>query len=220
MKDQVVQLGDGIWWPANDNNGDFGAGSCWYGLTVCTPNVPEEVSAHIPERKVLVQAGGNCGFYIQKYAKLFDLVYTFEPDPLNFYCLNLNVTSPNVFKYQACLGDQHQRVSIGRWMGDVGSIHVTGTDGVVPTMLIDDLNLERCDLIHLDIEGFELHALKGAVNTIQKCRPIIALEHWEEWYNRYQTSSVKIEQYLAGLGYVNFMHLTNGDRLYKFQETA
>jgi hypothetical protein len=85
-------------------------------------------------------------------------------------------------------------------------------------MLIDDLNLERCDLIHLDIEGFELHALKGAVNTIQTCRPIIALEHWEEWYNRYQTSSAEIEQYLSGLGYTKFMQLTNGDRLYKFQD--
>jgi hypothetical protein len=32
------------------------------------------------------------------------------------------------------------------------------------------------DLLYLDLEGFELFALRGAAETIQRCRPVIAVE--------------------------------------------
>lgn len=42
---------------------------------------------------------------------------------------------------------------------------------------IDDLGLEECDLIHLDIEGYEEKALEGAIETIKKFKPTIVTEH-------------------------------------------
>jgi hypothetical protein len=63
------------------------------------PDIPDKISEHITEKKVVVQAGGNCGVYVKRYAELFETVYTFEPSPILFYCLNLNVTNPNVFKF-------------------------------------------------------------------------------------------------------------------------
>ena len=66
--------------------------------------------------------------------------------PVNFYCLNLNVTEENVFKYQACLGESHGTVGLDNFMSDVGATHVKG-EGRVPVLLIDDLNLASCDLI-------------------------------------------------------------------------
>ena len=84
-----------------------------------------------------------------------------------FYCLNLNVTSPNVFKYQSCLGNSRDLVALKIKAKNRGKNFVNGS-GVIPTLLIDDLNLEVCDLIHLDIEGYELFALQGAIKTIKK----------------------------------------------------
>ena len=46
----------------------------------------------------------------------------------------------------------------------------------IPQMRIDDLNLSSCDLIHLDVEGSEDRVLKGAINTLQKFKPVIILE--------------------------------------------
>ena len=217
MKNLVIKNSQYLWWPKHDGAiGDFEKpGSCWHYMKTHA-DVPYQISKHIPEKKVVVQAGGNCGFYVKQYAELFELVYTFEPEPLNFYCLTLNVTTPNVLKFQACLGNVHQGLSVGSFMPDIGSTHVTGA-GPIPTMRIDDLALMRCDLIHLDIEGFELNALMGAVDTINKFRPVIALEYYEAWSNRYNTTLADIERFLENLGY-EFVLDEQGDRVYKFTE--
>ena len=47
-------------------------------------------------------------------------------------------------------------------------------------MTIDSLNLEDTVLIQLDVEGHEMFALKGALKTISKCRPVVAIEDNEE----------------------------------------
>ena len=134
------------------------------------------------------------------------------------YCLNLNVTEPNVLKFQACLGREHKGVQMGNFLKDVGATHVAG-DGMIPTFRIDDLNLAECDLIHLDIEGYELRALEGAFNTIIKLRPVIVLEFYASWAARYNTTLVDIENFLHSVGYEFFEDVPNaqGDKVYKFK---
>lgn len=213
MKDLVVINSHGYYWPKYDGGGDYeGNLSCWAG-NLPFLNTPELVTKFVSEPIVCVQAGGNCGLFVKKYAELFDVVYTFEPDPINFYCINMNVTEPNVFKYQACLGYKHETVDITRTFKDVGSTHVKGK-GMIPTLMIDDLGLQRCDLIHLDIEGYELNALKGAIETIKRCKPIIALEITEEWAARYNSSPIVIDNWLLDLNYVGVGN-AHADKVYK-----
>lgn len=47
----------------------------------------------------------------------------------------------------------------------------------VRTLSIDSLKLPRVDLIKMDIEGMEIDALEGAARTIERCRPVLALEY-------------------------------------------
>lgn len=42
--------------------------------------------------------------------------------------------------------------------------------------MIDDLDLESCDLIQLDVEGYEHEVLTGAIKTIEKFKPTISVE--------------------------------------------
>ena len=49
-------------------------------------------------------------------------------------------------------------------------------EGAIPTLRVDDLGLKVCDLLYLDIEGYELFALRGSAETIRRCRPVIACE--------------------------------------------
>lgn len=212
MVNDIIKNSKGWYWPSKDGGGDYeGPNSCWHYM-ITHSDVPQKISQYVKEKKVIVQAGGNCGYYVKQYASLFKYVYTFEPDPHNFYCLNLNVTDINVFKFQACLGDKHEGLALGNFMLDIGASHVSGP-GIIPTFLVDDLSLQSCDLIHLDIEGYELHALRGAIETIKKFRPVIALEFFERWADRYNTKLNDVDNFLRQLGYT-FVYDEQGDRIY------
>ena len=215
-----IVMHKGIYWPVKDTGGDIRedyapTGSTCYQLMNNFPDVPINISTFVKNKNVIIQAGGNAGFYVKKYANIFDKVYTFEPEPLSFFCLNLNVTTPNVYKFQACLGDTHECVNLFN-AADVGlghgGSHVTGT-GTTPTFMIDDLNLQICDLIHLDIEGYEKKALMGGIETIKRCKPVIALENYAPWLNRYGTNIDEIESFLFSLEY-KFVSEVQGDRIY------
>jgi len=203
MEDRVV-LYQGMYWLKDDGVGvtkDSATedSSCWQLLNKFY-DVPKKISEWVLNKRVVIQAGGNNGLYAKQYAQLFDTVYTFEPVPELFYCLSRNVTEENVFKFQACLGHTRSLVGVGRKVGNnAGSSNVYGS-GVVPTLLIDDLGLEVCDLIHLDIEGFEIFALKGGEKTIVRCRPVIVLET-AGWSFRYGISPDNIVTWLKRFDY-------------------
>lgn len=198
MRNEVVVKQGGWIWPKHDE-------SSWEGQ-IKQVDLVQYILPYVVKKDVMIQAGGNCGLILSTFVEHFKNIYTFEPDPVNFYCLNQNVTAPNVIKMQCCLGKesipvgvQHLKRAIGEGR-DVGGVHVNGL-GVTPTIVVDNLNLQACDLIQLDIEGYELNALLGAVKTIKKYRPVICVEFCEPWLSRYGATSGTIEALLAELGY-------------------
>jgi FkbM family methyltransferase len=133
-------------------------------------------------QRVAVQAGGNLGIFAIRLAEYFEAVYTFEPDPVLFSNLCHNVgQAPNIVKLQAAIGSKHELVRTspkrrdGKPSMHEGVTHVAGP-GILPTIRLDDLELPVCDLIYLDVEGWEFHAIAGALDTIKRCRPVIGVE--------------------------------------------
>lgn len=197
--EELIEIRQDIWhWPKDDV-------SCW-NYMMSHPDLPKKISNLVSKKRVCVQAGGNMGYYVKQYATLFEHVYTFEPDFTNFYCLNLNVPESNVTKIQTCIGYDRENVKLKIKSLNRGKNHIIGK-GVIPTLQIDDLNLPECDLIHLDIEGYELFALRGAEQTIERCKPIIAIEYFEKCCVRYNYSLADLEQFFSQLNYkfaINF----------------
>jgi FkbM family methyltransferase len=177
------------------------------------PEFFDEIMTHVTGNSIMVQAGGNCGQYVRQFSQRFVTVYTFEPDPLNFLCLTLNC-GDNVIKLQACLGNDKKFVNIHR-DDDAGAIHVSG-QGNIPTMRIDDMNLPACDLIQLDIEGYELFALQGAQRTIEQYHPLLMLEWCNDWAERYDTNKEMFDKFLNDLGYSQVLS-HKSDIIYKYQ---
>jgi len=194
----LTTIKDEKWvWPANDQNS-------WIGQNkhkdLCYALLP-----YVKNKNIMIQAGGNCGFILSTFVDHFDFIYTFEPDAVNFYCLSQNVTADHVFKIQACLGEFNgttrvQQLDRGDRPHDIGGVHVAG-EGYLPLISIDSLNLPGCDLLQLDIEGFELNALKGAINTIIKYKPVLCVELCEPWLNRYGNTSSEVLEFIQNLGY-------------------
>lgn len=134
---------------------------------------------HVAQRRTCIQAGGNVGVYAQHLADLFKTVITFEPDPENWECLQRNVTASNVIAHHAALGDKMgtmETFRTDREATNYGATMVRPASGGVDVMLIDDLRLDGVDFLMLDVEGYELPALRGAEQTIARCRPVISVE--------------------------------------------
>lgn len=173
--------GIGPWvWPKNDR-GAFGTDGSG-GWTA--PGWTDSHKDHLinlfaeKEKKVVVQAGGCCGLYPRLLAEHFEMVYTFEPDKLNFYCLINNCQKDNIIAINGALGSQHSMVTMSALdTGNVGMHRVMQTSkSIIPVFTVDDLALNQCDLIWLDVEGYEYNVIQGAIHTIEKFKPVIILE--------------------------------------------
>jgi FkbM family methyltransferase len=193
--DEFIELRKGWWWPKKDK-------ACWNYLTK-RPNLPELISKYVDNKNTVLQAGGNAGMYPKFYENIFSKVISFEPDPTNYLCLEKN-TSEKTLKYNYCLSDREEHVNLSYDEIDIrkpnlGNLSVKGK-GNIQAITIDSLKLSVCDLIHLDVEGYEGKVLTGAIETIRKLKPVIALEmkgHGE----RYGWSDDRLNSFLNSLGY-------------------
>jgi FkbM family methyltransferase len=157
-------------------------------------------------KKVAVQAGGYCGVFPRLLAESFHTVYTFEPDPLNFFCLTLNCQTDNVIKANGALGNVYGLVDIVRTNPHNKGMNVVKVSETssIPTYRIDDLGLKECDLIALDTEGYEYEILRGASSTIDWFRPVITVED----------PNPGIDALLASKGYKLQTMIHNRDAVY------
>lgn len=192
-------------------------GGMWYPDEDVTFHVfhPVEAQRDLPwflknvkGRGTIVQAGANVGTYPLALADHFQKVWTFEPDPQSWECLQANLKARDCHRritaLHAALG-----AADGRGMmqehpnepGNWGARYVAPeSGGDVRVVTIDWLHLSECDAIWLDVEGAELPALKGAVETIMKFSPVIVTEENGNGA-RFGVDQFGIADFLETLGY-------------------
>ncbi|MBM0204752.1 FkbM family methyltransferase [Micromonospora sp. STR1s_5] len=68
----------------------------------------------------------------------------------------------------------------------------------------------QCDVVKIDVEGYELKVLRGAVQTFSRCRPHIVMEYSPEMLNRYGDSADDLERLLAQIGATAFVLSPDG----------
>jgi hypothetical protein len=130
----------------------------------------------------------------------------------------LNVEENNVIKTQGCLGSQRGTVDLVTNNINVGKTHIKQQDGIYPVYLVDDIGLNACDLIHLDIEGYEYYAILGATETIKKFKPVVVLEVWEQLENRFEEDiNSKLHDLMLDLGYHHSQTLCEADKVYEYR---
>jgi len=190
-----MKIVDGWYVPSHDID-------CHPAILRQSQDIPE-VLKYVKEAHVCVQAGGNFGVWPKILSQHFETVYTFEPDPENFNCLCRNVPDHNVVKIQGGLGNSNSMIAVGvtaaHELHNCGAYQITG-QGAIPSFMIDDLCLPYCDLIYLDIEGFEKFALEGAQYTIKEFHPVIVFEDKVLPLN-YGIKLGDVEKYLEQFGY-------------------
>lgn len=168
----------------------------------------------LPEVLGIIQPGWHvldCGGCIGDTAKPFldrvgptGFVYVMEPNREAYECLAHNLArfaGDNVKIQQAAVGDAHgtMRIATGP---NAGGAYLNDSEGeTVCVVPIDAMALERLDFLKADVEGFELRALKGAVQTISRFHPKMLIEINHGALERQGTSAEEIYAWLAEHGY-------------------
>jgi FkbM family methyltransferase len=178
---------------------------------------------------IVVEVGANIGTHTIFFARTVGAagrVLAFEPQRIVFQtlCGNLALNSlTNVHCYAVALGesagfaqipvlDHRQPLNFG---GVSLSSAAIGEQIQVATL--DSFALPQCRLLKIDVEGMELAVLKGAVETIRRCQPILYLE------NDRQERSRDLIHYIQSLGYDLFWHrptLFNANNFYQNPHNA
>lgn len=125
---------------------------------------------------LVIQAGGNVGAWPKYLKTRFKKVVTFEPSTENYELMLKNISGMDIRAYHAALWTSSGRCTVEKNTKNCGDDQTREGEGI-DRIAIDDLELSP-DLIYLDIQGDEFPALKGAVQTIERCSPIIAIE-WD-----------------------------------------
>lgn len=131
----------------------------------------------INEGDVVVDAGANIGDTAGPFLKRVGptgKVYAFEPNPEAFQCLLRNCST--AYCYNTALSHEAVSYPFQRCENE-GAGHITNNSTeTVQAVTLDSFKLEKLDFLKIDVEGFEMHVLGGAFETIDRCKPTMLIE--------------------------------------------
>jgi FkbM family methyltransferase len=172
----------------------------------------------VSDGDLLIDIGANIGWYSMLFDRLCGgtdaKVLSFEPDPTNYGMLGENIAlnaASHVQPFQLGLSDNDAGAALHRFsdsnLGRHSMLPINDHGSVtVETARLDDLlatagyagHIPR--LIKIDIEGFELVALRGAPATLRRC-PLVILEYSPAYMRRGGIEPPALLNYMHELGF-------------------
>ena len=205
---------------------------------------------YIPSNRNILEIGGHCGTSSLFYEKCLDndkKLYVYEPQKNTYNLLFQNINQNNL---QNKIIPNNLGVFCYSGAGKMNNIDLDGCPGAtvekryneennlpcnfagiglgsegetINLITVDDMNLEDIGFIHCDAQGSENFIFSKAIETIQKYRPVILYENYDNFgpylynvvknsYPQYNEESLfDIKKYcMENLGYTRFIDRFNG----------
>lgn len=133
--------------------------------------------------------GANIGNHSHYFSRIFSKVIAFEPSSIIFKLLEINTEDlANVRIEKIALGSRNSESTLYSNTSNYGSSSIIKDHDSfqmqenINIKLLDDFNLgtHSVSLMKIDVEGFEIEVLRGAIDTIRNHQPLILLEQWEK----------------------------------------
>ncbi len=137
----------------------------------------------------VIDAGANVGNLTSYFSKLVEnkgKVFAFEPDSFNLKVLQknleLNSALGNVLFFDFLLWNNDRKVefyeagnvaSSAHWIPDKEKL--VYKQAITIDSWVEKYNISKIDFIKMDIEGAEIEALEGCIETIKKYQPNFAI---------------------------------------------
>ena len=190
------------------------------------------LSKRIPGDGVVIDIGGHAGQFAKLFAGLAPRGRVFTIEPRRYAlsilhpALRLNRLD-NVTILPVCVGDRPGNMtlrtpikrsgSLGFGLASLGRDDRPSHEQVIEVTTIDVIvrqrSLDRLDFIKADIEGWELRAMIGARETLERFHPTLLLEVSEAHLRRAGDDAGALFAFLGQLGYAPYVVGDNGARL-------
>lgn len=132
-------------------------------------------------------------------------VMAFEPFLDAFLCLLFNTLhyQDMISCYHLAIGNRETvNLDYSYQEADCGCRYVKHEATGIQTVRVDDVVQGRkVDFIKIDVEGHELHVLRGAAQTIAKHRPKLFVESFPDGLARQRATPKDLHDLIMGLGY-------------------
>ena len=142
---------------------------------------------------IAIDVGANIGALTVPIAQLVGStgkVYAYEPGENNLAVLAQNIRQNDLGEFVEIVpfaaSDEAGEVVVAPvaspnlWRKPEEKFKLLGDPVKVKTVTIDSLNLDKCKLVKIDVDGMEIETLTGMDNTIKRCRPLIYIENEQE----------------------------------------
>ncbi len=181
----------------------------------------------------IIDIGANYGWYALQMAAQFpkNNIYSFEPIPHTFEQLNKNISLNNYRNIQTNnIGLSESSGTFDFYFNPQLSVNaslanVSGSEDIqkiVCTVSTLDTEIEKLNIIphfiKIDIEGAELLALKGGIETIEEHKPAFFLEMLRNWSAKFNYHPNDIINLLASKDY--HCYIINGNVLHETKEVT
>jgi FkbM family methyltransferase len=164
---------------------------------------------NIKEGMRVVDVGANIGYYTTLFSRLVGAtgsVIAFEPDPTNFSLLQKNCKANgcyNVQLEQLALSDKNGVAKLHLSEVNRGDHRMSSSDDnleaieIKTVRLNDFLNQEKdFDLLKMDIQGHEFHALKGMGGLLDQESLTMVMEFWPKTLREAGSNPVELLDFL------------------------
>lgn len=137
----------------------------------------EAALSWVRQWRAAVDVGAHCGLWSMHLARRFERLHAFEPLAEHREIWARNMEGRGGLLYPCALGAAPGTVKLrqnGESTGDT-CVVAEGPGEAAEQRTLDEFDLE-VDFLKIDCEGYELEVLKGAVDTLERCRPAICVE--------------------------------------------
>lgn len=153
------------------------------GGQIYEPHVTTAMQRELTPDSVFVDIGANMGWFTLTAARIARRVIAIEPNVNNIQLLYRSllandINNVNVLPYAVSDRPSFLELESVHSNGHVSAVGELGGATLVEARPLDEIlpDIDRLDVIKMDIEGHEPVALKGMSHTLAQFRPVIILE--------------------------------------------
>lgn len=179
---------------------------CW------EPHIVNFLKNNLNKTSTFVDVGSNFGWHAIISSKFANKVYSFEPQRVIYELQKTTIKDnkiENIVLFNNGVGNTNEKntmrsISYDYHGVNTGDLSVGKGGEEIEIITLDSLNLDKADIIKIDVQGYEKFVIEGCKETILNHKPIFIIELENFQLRNFNYDSNEIFSMMKELNYYPF----------------